>query len=146
MTLKLTIGLTKKQGQPDFGSIGATCHVEVAIDASMIYDDTANFQREVALAFDQCRRAVDEELNRSSATTVPRTTPAAERRSVLTKASGQPTATEKQIRAIHAIANKQRLDLVQELVRRFNVERADDLSVKQASQLIDAIKPQTTAA
>ena len=45
------------------------------------------------------------------------------------------------MRAIYAIANRQRLDLAAELRQRFGVERPDDLNIAEASELIDAIKP-----
>ncbi|MEX2307270.1 MAG: hypothetical protein WD738_06735, partial [Pirellulales bacterium] len=55
-------------------------------------------------------------------------------------------ATANQIRAIHAIANRQNLDLAGELRARFAVERPEELTLDQASQLIDAIKPSANGA
>ncbi len=43
---------------------------------------------------------------------------------------------------IHAIANRQRIDLPSELSSRFGVSRPDDLDIREASELIDSIKPQ----
>jgi hypothetical protein len=51
-------------------------------------------------------------------------------------------ATASQIRAIHAIINRQGLDLVQTLRERCGVEYAEDLGIAQASQLIDDLKAQ----
>jgi hypothetical protein len=34
MPLRLHVGLTKKIGQPDYGSLGASCSVEVELDQS----------------------------------------------------------------------------------------------------------------
>ena len=56
------------------------------------------------------------------------------------RSRGRP-ATASQVRAIYAIANRQRLDLVAELRQQFGVERPDDLNIAEASELIDAIKP-----
>ena len=47
-------------------------------------------------------------------------------------------ATQSQVRAIHAIAGRRRLDLAAELRGRFAVDRTEDLSITQASELIDA--------
>ena len=35
MPLRLNVGLSRKLGQPDFGSLGATCQVEVELDSSL---------------------------------------------------------------------------------------------------------------
>jgi hypothetical protein len=52
-------------------------------------------------------------------------------------------ATANQIRAIHAIANRHQIDLVAELRSRFDVNRPDDLTLGEASELIDFLKPAT---
>ena len=41
MSLKLNVGICKKIAQPDFGSLGASCHVEVELDPSLIFNDVA---------------------------------------------------------------------------------------------------------
>ena len=40
--------------------------------------------------------------------------------------------------------SRQRLDLTSELQSRFGVDRLDDLLIGEASELIDAIKPQAS--
>jgi hypothetical protein len=66
MPLRLNVGLTKKVGLPAFGSIGATCHVEVELDANLLHDPE-NFQRHVRHAFSVCTQAVADELSRQTA-------------------------------------------------------------------------------
>jgi hypothetical protein len=64
MPLKLNVGLSKKIGQPNYGSLGASCHVEVELDHSLIFDDLEGFQERAMHAFAACRQAVHEQLSR----------------------------------------------------------------------------------
>ena len=64
MPLKLQIGLTKKIGLPDYGSLGASCYVEVELDSCLLRDDLDEFQRQAREAFVACRQAVLGELAR----------------------------------------------------------------------------------
>ena len=64
MPLKLNIGLTQKIGQPDYGSLGASCHVEVELDGALLRDDLDGFHRHVRNVFVACRQAVSDELSR----------------------------------------------------------------------------------
>ena len=47
MPMKLNIGLSKKVGLPDYGRLGATCHVEVELDGSLLSDDVERLQQQV---------------------------------------------------------------------------------------------------
>ncbi|TWU33206.1 hypothetical protein [Novipirellula artificiosorum] len=49
-------------------------------------------------------------------------------------------ATEKQIKAIYAMAKQQGMELAQALPDRFGVSTVAKLSIRQASQLIDELK------
>ena len=55
-------------------------------------------------------------------------------------------ATESQVRALRAIAKRNRLDVDREAHEEFGVEGADQLDVKQASALIDLLKDRVQAA
>jgi len=58
------------------------------------------------------------------------------------RSSNERQATASQVRAIYAITSKARINLLGELNQRFGVSRPDELTLSQASQLIDAIKAQ----
>jgi hypothetical protein len=64
MPLTLNVGLSKKLGLPDFGSVGATCHVTVELDGSLLQHDPETFHRHVRNAYAACSRAVNDELAR----------------------------------------------------------------------------------
>jgi len=64
MPLTLTVGITKKHGLPNYGSIGASCHVEVELESSLLHGDLDGFHRHVRNAFLSCRQAVHDELDR----------------------------------------------------------------------------------
>lgn len=50
------------------------------------------------------------------------------------------SATQSQVRAIFAIARRQRVDPANLVRERFNVDRPEDLSIREASSLIDDLK------
>ena len=64
MPLTLHVGLSKKIGQPDYGSLGASCHVNVELDHALLASDLDGFQQRVRQAFSACRQAVQDELIR----------------------------------------------------------------------------------
>ena len=62
MPLKLTVGLSKKVGLPNYGSLGASCGLEVELPDQVLNADPEAFERQVRDAFAACARAVQEEL------------------------------------------------------------------------------------
>lgn len=62
MPMKLKVGICRKLGQPDYGSLGASCEVEVELAGSLLFDDPEKFQHGVRTAYAACERAVDEQL------------------------------------------------------------------------------------
>jgi hypothetical protein len=149
MTHKVTVGLQQKIGQPNFGSIGASCSIEVHLD-----DDEAVHPEVVTArvrqAFSQCRDCIAKELSlhevvepneSSSREREPR--PAASRPTTergRTSDRPQRTATEAQVRAIRAIASKAGVSLASELEQGFGVRNPNQLTIAQASHLIDSLK------
>jgi hypothetical protein len=149
MSLRLTTGLTKKVGLANFGSIGASCSIELEIDAASL-DDLEVFHRRALHAFVACRQAVHDELSRYADRQAP--VPAGNGQANGShqgngqQRSGDRKATASQVRAIHAIINRQGLDLSQTLHGHCGVEFAEDLTIAQASQLIDELKAQANGA
>ncbi|MFM7315753.1 MAG: hypothetical protein ACKO5E_02285, partial [bacterium] len=62
MGMKISVGLQKKVGQANYGSLGASCHVEFEIDAAMIENNLEGFHDRVNGAYQACRQAVNAQL------------------------------------------------------------------------------------
>ncbi len=162
MPLKLNVGLSKKVGLPDYGSLGASCNVELELDAQLMARDGGLFQKQAQQAFAACSQAVHDELARQSGANTVRGSgpgrngnsradgnPATKSRSAsagngtprngASRANGR-KATSAQVRAIFAIAGQQQLDIAQELRNRFGVSHPNDLSIGDASRFIDELK------
>jgi hypothetical protein len=137
MAVTLSVGLQKKVGLPDYGSFGASCHVEFEIDRSLIDHDMEGFQRKVASAFAACRQAVNDQLLQPSGHLPSNGNGHIYSNSVRQKAG---RATQSQVRAIFAIARQQKFDPAIVVHERFNVARPEELSIREASTLIDELK------
>ena len=151
MAVTLSVGLQKKVGLPDYGSFGASCHVEFEIDRCLIDQYLDGFHQKVAGAFAACRQAVNDQLAQQSGHSSPNGNGHAgnnSNRNGYSNANGNSqgtrhevgTATQSQVRAIFAIAKRQRVDPANLVRERFNVERLEDLSIREASTLIDDLK------
>src|SRR5438046_1395469 len=70
MPLRLNVGVSRKLGLPNYGSIGASCAVEVELE-SLIFHDMETLQGRIQESFDACHRSVDEELGKYEAGELP---------------------------------------------------------------------------
>lgn len=69
MPLRLCVGLSQKVGLPDYGSLGASCQLEVELDPSLAFNDTSTLQQRICHLHGICRQAVQEELARRQGAT-----------------------------------------------------------------------------
>jgi hypothetical protein len=167
--LKLHAGVSKKVGLPGFSSASASCTIEAELDSSLL-TDREGFQMVVKRAYQSCEQAVQEEIARLTGTgthdsepkirepqpqpvaheiveiqTAPAIRGAAVSRvqAPRNQPQSQPSprpATASQVKAIRAIASRRRIDLVALLRDRFGLRTADELGIRDASNLIDELK------
>ena len=64
MPLNLNVGVAKKLGQPEFGSLGASCSIQVELPHDIIFRDLEAFHCQVRNAYAACAQAVNDELAR----------------------------------------------------------------------------------
>ena len=62
MAIKANVSFTQKLGQPDFGSVGAGCSIEVELDSTFLAKDPAQLQEQLVVAYLNCRQAVQHQL------------------------------------------------------------------------------------
>jgi hypothetical protein len=154
--LKLHAGVSKKVGLPGFSSASASCTIEAELDSSLLQDHEG-FQIVVQRAYQSCEQAVQDQIARltSDGTEAAqpkeivevRTSPAISGASVTripaAQFTNQPSprpATASQVRALRAIAARRKIDLGGLLRDRFGLTTADELGIRQASNLIDELK------
>jgi hypothetical protein len=170
MPLKLNVGVSRKVGLPDYGSMGASCNVEVELDAGLLEHDLDGFHARVKKAYIAAHQAVHDELARNhvlngseptganghgeqalpgnNGTTSGSTARSRGQWGPAARASnghGKPNrqrkaATANQVKAILAIARKHNADLDGLLRDEYGVAQPEDLTLAEASQLIDQLK------
>ncbi len=172
MPMTVKVGLAKKVGQPDFGSLGASCDIELELDGGLLFNDLDGLQQKVRAAYTACRQAVNDELagQAGSASSVLNSNESDRSQSNANghergTGGGSPhgnpnrnsdrgangsqngrspngnrrVATSSQVRALHAIATRQNFNLTELLRERFHIYKAEELSLREASQLIDEL-------
>jgi hypothetical protein len=155
MPLKLNVGVSKKVGLPDYGSAGATCNLELELDARLLETDLDGFHQRVRSVYVAARQAVQDELSRLQGQPAlpPDGRPVAPgsnghrngHAATSARSAGNRTrpprpATVNQVRAIQTIARRLNADLDGMLREEFGVERVEDLSMAEASRMIDDLK------
>ena len=179
MPVKLNIGLSRKVGEPHYGSRGASINLEVELDSGLL-QDAAQLRERVQELYQLARQSVDEELHRPAEVEV---SPHSDERPVnrisghannghklnlsatngearngrpanvqnngnangQTNGHGHRTvevarASSGQIRAIFAITKRLGLDPNAIIQERFRIYRMEDLTMREASSLIDDLQ------
>jgi hypothetical protein len=148
--LKLSVGASRKIAADHFGSRGAVINLEIEVDSSLIADST-KLQERIRHFFNLVRQSLAEELNGGYGQRPPLRNSSKQAASPSQAVNGtKPShassngsdrhATSKQIKALFAITKRQSIDLHKLLRLRFNVEQPEELSLKEASSLIDALR------
>ena len=159
MPLTLSVGISKKQGLPDYGSLGASCNVQVEMESALLQDLDA-FHRQVRNAYISCTQAVNDELVRqqsSSHLTASNTSVVAERSYAengstngfshqgksQTNGHGAQRASQKQTEYINQLARQVKglgVRRLEGLATKMFGKPMTDLTSMDASGLIDIIK------
>ncbi len=153
MTLRISVGMSKKVGQPNFGSFGASCQVEVELDCNDDRGSALQLQARISRAFSICKAAVESELalERHFQQTILLSSGDALRYSGLATSNAEAArdarqtnpvrnATAAQLRALERIARAAQVDLLGHAEREFGIQSIQQLSIRQASALIDRLK------
>jgi hypothetical protein len=139
--MKINVGLSRKIGEENYGSRGASVNLEMELESALTAQPD-KLQDRIRQLFSLVRASLAEELmNGGNGSGKPATR------------NGQPAypldnppraATQSQLKAIMAIGNRLRINVVQLARDRFQVGRPEDLSLQQASALIDELKNSPT--
>jgi hypothetical protein len=143
MAVTVNVGFSRKVGEPNYGSRGASVQLELELDRSAI-EDTERFQSEIDRIFELARDAVDRELQRNLAPSSEPQPDLDECSEAIKSQNGRTRvprrATPNQVRAIQAIAQNRGVDLSQLLAGEFDAKTAEELTIVEASRLIDRLQ------
>ena len=140
--LKLNVGFNRKVGEANYGSRGANVNLDLELDSGLI-DQPERLKERVRQLFVLAKASVDEELNgqladqngHGAAANGNGHTPTRQR-------DATRKATASQVRAIHAIADRQQIELAPLLQKLYGLTQAAELTITEASALIDELKNQ----
>lgn len=143
MPLTLNVGLSRKIGEPNFGSRGATVNFAVELESSLVREPD-QLREKIRYLFAQAKQAVKEELDGPvsadlHASNGYHVSQNGNGNCDGHRPNGRP-ATASQVRALHAIANRNRINLSSRLNELFGVSQPEDLSITDASSAIDRFK------
>ena len=167
MPLTLSVGLNRKVGEAGYGSRGAHVHLELEVDTALVAEP-GRLQERIRELFGLAQQSINEELHGASgaAPVSPPTTNANDnsaseknRRHTPPRSTsngnghsrGQqrgstiPPATASQVRALNAIADRQKINLEGVVRLKYSVGDPTALTIAQASELIDYLNANNAA-
>jgi hypothetical protein len=136
--LKLNAGISRKVGEPNYGSRGASVNLELEVESGLVQDPDGLMDR-VRRLFALARDAVDAELNGPRSSPAKTRTGGDGRGNHRGDGNGRP-ATVSQVRAIRTICKQRDLNADQTANDRFGVSGVEELTLTEASSLIDELK------
>lgn len=143
MPIKLNVGLAQTVGDASNGSHGANISLEIELDSSLVNEPTKLKDR-IKQLFALVRTSLTDELKGESTTNSQTDAkpiqPATNGKAHNGRSNGARLATPPQVKKIQSLIEEQKLDLDTVLRERCQVQRLEDLSVRQASDLIDVLK------
>ena len=135
--IKLNAGVSRKVGEPNYGSRGASVNVELELESAVV-NDTEALHEKIRTLFALAKRSVDEELGVSTSSGAPGQ-PTANGTNGGQNGTASRPATDGQKRAVWALCNKLGLDQDEEARATFD-RPVSQLMLPEASQLIDRLK------
>ena len=140
MATKATVGLTQKIGQPGFGSIGASCQIEIELEG--VEPTDPRVAERIQEAYAACRRAIQAELDafENGHAASARVDRSQSSRGTPKRGGSNRNATAAQVNAINVITKKMKLDLGGFLQGQYGASRPEELDIRQASKVIDELK------
>jgi len=141
MAVTVNVGFSRKVGEPNYGSRGASVELQVELDRAAI-EDGEQFHLEIQRIFQRARDAVERELRRKLPLTLEAQADPDESSDAIENPDGRMPrlATPNQVRAIHKVAQQRGIDLSQLLDDEFGLKTADELTIVAASRLIDRLQ------
>jgi hypothetical protein len=136
--LKLNAGFSRKVGEANYGSRGASVNVELELESHLV-NDPDGLLRRIRELFELARRSVDAELTGTSSSKNGRNGQAPAGRN---GDNTQPVrnATASQLQAIRSMCARQQLDPDHVANDWFGVGGLNELTITEASKLIDELK------
>jgi hypothetical protein len=132
--LKVNVGLNRKVGQSNYGSRGASVHLELELESALVADSD-RLQARIRQLFQIAKQSVDEQLDQHEDAAPPNGNGVQ-----ASNGSRARPATYSQVRALRAIAHRQGVNLPALVQQQYGVGDPQELSIDQASGLIDSLK------
>jgi hypothetical protein len=144
--IRLNVGASRKVSDNHYGSKGGNVNIEVEVDSSLV-GDSAKLQAHIRHLFELARRSLTEELQANNEHVCVEDSHHHRDGATLNgNGAGNAVtvtpvryATEKQIICIQGLARKHGVP-VPELLKQAGVRVFNDLSVRQASTMIESLK------